>query len=60
MKVFSIITLGLLSTFAMAAPAPEPQLSCEKDGTYCEPCVGGKQNCVACADGTGIGFTRNC
>ncbi|EEU41495.1 uncharacterized protein NECHADRAFT_87638 [Fusarium vanettenii 77-13-4] len=57
MKFFAIIALGLA---AVVTAAPAPQLDCTRDGFFCEPCVNGKQQCVACADGTGLGLTRDC
>ncbi|KAJ4172691.1 hypothetical protein NW754_002894 [Fusarium falciforme] len=57
MKFFAIIALGLA---AVVTAAPAPQLDCTRDGFFCEPCVNGKQQCVACADGTGLGLVRDC
>ncbi|RSL77400.1 hypothetical protein CEP51_009112 [Fusarium floridanum] len=57
MKFFAIIVLGLA---AVAAAAPAPQLDCTRDGFFCEPCVNGKRQCVACADGTGLGLVQDC
>ncbi|RSM01554.1 hypothetical protein CEP52_008450 [Fusarium oligoseptatum] len=56
MKFFAIIALGLA---AVAAAAPAPQLDCTRDGFFCEPCVNGKRQCVACADGTGLGLVQD-
>ncbi|KAI8650792.1 hypothetical protein NCS57_01414100 [Fusarium keratoplasticum] len=56
-KFFAIIALGLA---AAVTAAPAPQLDCTRDGFFCEPCVNGKQQCVACADGTGLGLVRDC
>ncbi|KAI8711881.1 MFS domain-containing protein [Fusarium sp. LHS14.1] len=57
MKFFAIIALGLA---AVATAAPAPQLDCTRDGFFCEPCVNGKRQCVACADGTGLGLVQDC
>ncbi|KAJ3459608.1 hypothetical protein MRS44_015681 [Fusarium solani] len=57
MKFFAIIALGLA---AVVTAAPAPQLDCTRDGFFCDPCVNGKQKCVACADGTGLGLVRDC
>lgn len=64
MKFVSILTaLGFLSAFAAAAPTTEGNAvnaRQTKDGYYCEECVSGKRECIACTDGTCLGFTQNC
>lgn len=57
MKFFAIIALGLA---AAVTAAPAPQLGCSKDGFFCEPCVNGKKQCVACTDGTGFRLVQDC
>lgn len=58
MKFFAVIAFTLVS---LAAAAPAPQLSCVRDGYFCEDeCNNGKRQCVACADGTGLGVLEDC
>ncbi|RSL62894.1 hypothetical protein CEP54_005512 [Fusarium duplospermum] len=56
MKFFVIIALALA---AVVTAAPAPQLDCTRDGFFCEPCVNGKQQCLACTDGTGLGLVQD-
>ncbi|KAI9162818.1 hypothetical protein HJFPF1_04411 [Paramyrothecium foliicola] len=69
---FIFVALGFLS-LAAAAPSVEiprqeaPYCTvdgfcspCVRDGTYYQPCKNGKRKGIACADGTGLGFTVNC
>ncbi|KAK1464180.1 hypothetical protein CMEL01_12941 [Colletotrichum melonis] len=58
-----VTTLALLTGFAAAAPAVpgnavEPRQT--RDGFYCQECVNGKKDCVACTDGTCLGWTYDC
>ncbi|KAK1709526.1 hypothetical protein BDP67DRAFT_115580 [Colletotrichum lupini] len=58
-----VTTLALLAGFAAAAPAVpgnavEPRQT--RDGFYCQECVNGKKDCVACPDGTCLGWSCDC
>ncbi|KAE9571943.1 hypothetical protein CGMCC3_g11984 [Colletotrichum fructicola] len=64
MKFVSLLTtLGLVSAFAVAAPATNGnavEMRQTRDGFYCQECVNGKKDCVACTDGTCLGWTYDC
>ncbi|KAK1483061.1 hypothetical protein CABS01_02797 [Colletotrichum abscissum] len=58
-----VTTLALLIGFAAVAPAApgnavEPRQT--RDGFYCQECVNGKKDCVACTDGTCLGWAYDC